>query len=141
MSNYQIIIVDDDTFSNLICSTLIRSVNRNLDVTVFQDPTVALKEIQASFINSNKKVFPIILLDINMPQMDGWEFLDKLEQIEESIINNISVFVISSSVDPKDSERAKNSKLVVDMISKPISKNLILEMLDKVGKRKMIGKI
>jgi len=63
----------------------------------------------------------VILLDINMPVMNGWEFSKKFEEIISHLGKNITLYIMSSSVDTKDITRAKNIPLVTDYLFKPIS--------------------
>ena len=66
------------------------------------------------------KLPDIIFLDLNMPVMDGWEFLNEFIKIKNSLHKKITLYVVSSSIDPRDLERAKSFNLVTDYLIKPI---------------------
>jgi len=85
--------------------------------------------------NAEKKNIPeIIFLDINMPVMDGWEFLDKFTQIENKLDKTITLYVVSSSINPVDIERAKNTNAVKDYLVKPVT----LEDLEAIFSNKVL---
>lgn len=71
----------------------------------------------------------IILLDIHMPIMNGFEFLEKFELFPEHIKNKVKVFMVSSTLDLKDRELAKNSKTVIDLLPKPLNVKVLKEKL------------
>lgn len=62
-----------------------------------------------------------IFLDLNMPQMDGWQFIEELEKLKFDSNIQIKLFVLSSSVNPIDILKAKENSVVIDYLSKPLS--------------------
>lgn len=62
-----------------------------------------------------------IFLDLNMPQMDGWQFIEELEKLKFDSNIQIKLFVLSSSVNPIDMLKAKENSVVIDYLSKPLS--------------------
>lgn len=125
----QFIIIDDDVINNTLCSVLIRRVINNVDIKTFNMPEEGFDYIknQDNF-NENKTV---LFLDINMPGWSGWVFLEHFEKLNKETKNKIKIYMLSSSVDPQDIERAKSHKNVVDFIIKPLTKNKVLEILSK----------
>lgn len=71
----------------------------------------------------------ILLLDLNMPKMNGWQFLENYLKIEPQIEKKISIYLVSSSIWEDDLLRAKRNLLVTDFISKPIFKDKLLQIL------------
>lgn len=71
----------------------------------------------------------ILLLDLNMPGMNGWQFLESYLKIELQIEKKISIYLVSSSIWEDDLRRAKQNLLVTDFISKPIFKDKLLQIL------------
>lgn len=63
----------------------------------------------------------IILLDIKMPEMDGFAFLEEFEKLDKKNSNQIMIFMLSSTLDPKDKTRAENNIFVKKLLSKPLS--------------------
>ena len=99
---------------------------------IFKNGREAINAL-APLLISGKNIPEIILLDINMPIMDGWEFLDEFTQIETHKL--ITIYVVSSSIDPADMNRVDNYKSVTNYIIKPISmeilRQIMLDMDDK----------
>jgi CheY-like chemotaxis protein len=78
--------------------------------------------------NSNsdlKKQPQLIFLDLNMPVMGGWEFLDSFSTSDYSDYNSTKVIILSSTIDPEDLEKSKKYPMVIDFLSKPISKEML----------------
>ena len=67
----------------------------------------------------------LIFLDLNMPVMGGWEFLDIFSSEEYSDYNTIKVVILSSTINPEDLEKSKKYSMVIDFLSKPISKEML----------------
>jgi len=86
-------------------------------------------EYFSKYENSPAQLPDVIFLDVRMPQMDGWQFLESLEDLE--LDKKVVIHMVSSSISPEDTEKARQNKLVKDYIVKPVSKdelNIALEM-------------
>lgn len=70
-----------------------------------------------------------IFLDLNMPQMDGWHFIEELEKLKFDSNTQIKLFVLSSSVNPNDMMKAKQNSAVTDYLSKPLSIETITNII------------
>ncbi len=116
-----IMLVDDDKITNFVNEHYIKKYDPNIKVSSF----MIAREALHALINEEKP--DVIFLDINMPEMDGWEFLN------ECTLLNISskVFMLSSSIDTSDIDRAKEYALVSDFISKPLSVQKLQTALEK----------
>jgi CheY-like chemotaxis protein len=74
-----------------------------------------------------------LFLDINMPTMTGWEFLDEFKELPETIRKKFIIYVLSSSVDSKDLEKASENELVKNYIQKPLRKESLKTLLSGQG--------
>lgn len=74
----------------------------------------------------------IILLDLSMPIMDGWQFLDQFTKLAPKIDKKITIYICSSSISPSDVELAKKNNLVSDYIIKPITKDKLIDLLKNI---------
>ena len=120
----RIILVDDDVITNLI-NTKIITMNTPHKVEAFTNGNEALEQIYNGLDKSADKFPDIIFLDINMPVMDGWEFLEQFEKIPLATRRKCSVFLLTSSIDSEDIEKSKTHQSVCDFISKPLTANKI----------------
>mgnify|MGYP006183227251 CR=1 FL=1 len=95
------LIIDDDRQNNFLTEMALKKSFAAVTVMVFMDPTVALQHIENNFpLPSAERV--TIILDINMPTMSGWEFIEKLKTLPDSITEQFSIYMLSSSIDPTD---------------------------------------
>ena len=123
------IVIDDDSINNLLCSKNIKKNIPDAEVITFTEAEKGLDYIKSNFSKPNMGS-AILFLDINMPIMSGWEFMQQFEKVDTVIKNQISIYILSSSIHQDDKQKAKNHPDVVDYIEKPLSveflKNIIL---------------
>lgn len=89
-------------------------------IIVYANGESALNEL-GSLVQEGKKLPDVILLDLNMPVMDGWVFLDDFVKIPNHNQDHLSLYILSSSINPSDIEKAKNYPIVNKFISKPVT--------------------
>lgn len=120
------IIVDDDSFNNLLCKIVIEKTLGLVNIETFTLPAQALDFILNKYENI---LLPTVLfLDINMPTMTGWEFLEKFEKLSDTIKQQITLYILSSSVDERDKAKADNNKYIKGFLSKPLQEDTILSI-------------
>lgn len=122
------ILVDDEDINNLIGRFTVQMVLGKESLTEsFTRPEAALDRLK-DFTPRSPDVATVLLLDINMPVMTGWEFLERFDNLDQAIKNNICVHILSSSVDERDKERSYANKNVMSFIVKPLTKESVLEI-------------
>lgn len=104
-----VVFVDDDKVQHMINKRILLKVDPSLRLMFFESPTMALEWLSANQAD-------VLLLDINMPEMKGWQVLDELER--RGI--NIQVKMLTSSMDPDDIEESKNYGMVSGFLNKPL---------------------
>jgi len=126
----KILCVDDDPITLMLCKKVIAKANFSDDIESAKDGVEALQFFN-SVIDDDKKSenYPkLVFLDLNMPIMDGWEFLDEFSKNLTASFPMTKIIVLSSSVDPKDINKSKNYPMVLDFLPKPIT----VEMLNNI---------
>lgn len=113
-------IVDDDSVYVFGLQKLISLRGLCKNVFVFQNGFEAVKHIE-SIAFANELLPDVILLDINMPVMDGWQFMDEFIKIEPSMGKKITIYMVSSSIEDDDLKRAKAISQITNYIVKPIT--------------------
>lgn len=113
-------IVDDDKIYQFTMTKTIEATQRFKKILVFSDGEEAFEFLTIN--QRNPESLPdIIFLDINMPYMDGWEFLAEFALLKPKLTKKIIVYMVSSSVSELDINRAKEISDVTDYIVKPIT--------------------
>ncbi|WP_338645493.1 response regulator [Flavobacterium sp. KS-LB2] len=128
MKNKLTYIIDDDKLTVKLMSILISKSKFCEEIHSFNNAQFAIDKLKENW-NETDILPDAILLDLNMPVMDGWQFLD--EFIHLPIKKEISIFIMTSSIDPADIEMAKKYDVIKDYIMKPITANK-LDMLCKL---------
>jgi CheY-like chemotaxis protein len=122
------VVIDDDPVNNALCKMIIKLALGKMDVKTFTLPEKGFQFIKTEYTMNMNGSISIILLDLNMPIMSGWEFLERFEELDEVIKKQVKIYILSSSVDPRDKEQAGKNKHVEDYIVKPLTKEIVLEI-------------
>lgn len=120
----RVFIIDDDTIHQRIAQIMIEKHQLFDEYTSFVEAEKAV-----TFLKENKAIATnlpdVILLDLNMPVIDGWDFLDLYEGFKNEVAKAIRIFIVTSSVDEKDILKAQRYSTVTGFISKPLSPDII----------------
>ena len=120
MSKSSIIcIIDDDSIYRF---TIVRTLEIEKvaeTIITFADGEEAIQFIQEN-LGDQSKLPDVIFLDINMPIMDGWQFLEEYEKIFDTLGKTIIIYLVTSSIDPADMDRAKKISLITRYLTKPL---------------------
>lgn len=120
----QVCIIDDDPFYQMVLKKMLRNYGIETPLR-FEDGMLAMAYF--SNLAPNTPLPDVVLLDLNMPDMDGWEFLDLMSQ--RAGLVGVRLFVVSSSINPEDQVRALSYPLVEDFLVKPITHAKLGEIL------------
>ncbi len=124
----KVMIIDDDEINNFICIKNIKTLNFAEDATYHLRAKEGLEELK-NLAKQNPKELPnVIFLDINMPAMNGWDFLEEYSNFIQGLDHPIHLFILSSSIYRKDLDKAGNHEQVTDYIPKPLNKDKLQEI-------------
>ena len=115
-------VVDDDNTNNLICEFTIRGFDKQARITLHNKPEEALSEIRNTYDEPGRDSSTVLFLDINMPGMTGWEFLDAFNELSEQVKSQFTIYVLTSAIDDF-SEEARLYPIVSGFLSKPLKKS------------------
>jgi CheY-like chemotaxis protein len=125
----KILCVDDDPITLMLCRKVIEKVEFAKEIDTADNGEEAIKyfdTLNEEKINNPTLVYPkLVLLDLNMPVMDGWDFLESFNKKDYQNVFSLTRFiVVSSSIDPYDINKAKTYP-VIGFLSKPITKEML----------------
>jgi CheY-like chemotaxis protein len=122
-----VLLIDDSYIDNLINRKILDNSNYAESITVIDSPNEAFKLIKDSLENGD--ILPeVIFLDLRMPLMNGFEFLKGLLELPDLKPGQIKIYVLTSSLDPKDIKKVKENPLVSKFIGKPLTKQILQEI-------------
>lgn len=123
-----VLIVDDDDIVLFLHEIMVRESGLSANPLIFKNGSTALAYLDEKAGREEKY---LILLDINMPVMNGWQLLERLERSEMK--DQIVVVVVSSSIDINDARRASSHPLVIDYLEKPVTIEVCTKLLSKIN--------
>jgi two-component system chemotaxis response regulator CheY len=127
-----IALVDDDKVFQLTASRTIKAANLTDRILQFENGEEALSFLKENA--ANIETLPdYIFLDINMPFVDGWMFLDDYAELKHNLRKEIRIYMVSSSIDPRDIDRAKRNENVREYVIKPVTREKFAELLTRAA--------
>lgn len=125
-----VLCIDDDPITLLLIKMVITKTTFAKEIITAKSGEEAIQYFENFEVIEAKNYPEVIFLDLNMPVMGGWEFLDNFTQKNLPIVfKNTKVYILSSSIDPLDIEKAKTYPIVIDFISKPITKEKLEKLM------------
>lgn len=122
-----IFLIDDDLIQLKIAGKMIEQVSGIRKIKTFLEAESAL-----NFIRNHKEkpssLPDTILLDLNMPEMNGWDFLEVFEELKQSIEKKIKIYILTSSQDDADMQKSTGYPSVFGYIVKPLTREKITEL-------------
>jgi len=123
-------LIDDDIISNFIAEKALSDEHFADEIVAFQSAEKALEVIKKE---KPDNVPDVIFLDLNMPEMNGWGFLDALEPFKHELRDNCRIYILTSSLDVADTARSKDYDLVYGLLHKPLDHEDVRMVLSDLG--------
>ena len=132
ISRNNIMLVDDDEIFTYIIMKIIEESKLAGQINIFPNGREAMDFLTE--IADNEALLPkVIFLDLNMPYLDGWGFLDEYIRLKPKLCKKINLYVITSSISPFDYEKSKKYSDITDFIIKPLAKEKFIEIIKKIS--------
>lgn len=128
-----ILIIDDYPLNLMVAKMVIKHQGAFDKISTCLQGQTALDTL-VDHAEDKDELPDVILLDLNMPVLDGWQFLNEFEAIKNSLTKRISIFILSSSIDIRDIERSKLFPSVKGYLSKPLTPDMIIDISGFVAK-------
>ncbi len=126
-----ILLIDDDPLFSMLNKRMIRTIDKEAEFYICENGADAIDYLK-NCIAENIKLPDIIFLDLNMPVIDGWEFLKEYDSLRAFVDNRVMIYILSSSISPYDVSRAKEMVYVKDYLPKPVNKATLELVLSTV---------
>jgi CheY-like chemotaxis protein len=125
------IIIDDSRLDCFIAEKIIQNSGTYSSVKSYMEATEAYEAIKSGLIGDDS-ILTIIILDIQMPVMNGFQFVELFEQLPQEIQSKFAIFLFSSSINENDKNRLENYPSIIRFYSKPISKDTVAQMIEQI---------
>lgn len=125
----KVMVIDDSHFDRLIARKVIQ-LSRFAEEVITIDSALGGIYYLNSNMDSPEEIPEIIFLDIRMPTVDGFGFLKEFENSPKLLHEKCKIYMLSSSLDPEDIKRANKCKYVHGFISKPLSKEKLVQLME-----------
>lgn len=122
-----VMLIDDNVDDNFYHERVIKKNNAAHKVVSIESAREAIE-----YLKTEKNLRPdLIFLDINMPGMNGWEFIEEYEKLDERLRGKVVVIMLTTSDNPDDHARAKKMTVLADFKTKPLTKEMLNEIILK----------
>ena len=122
-------LIDDEPVNNFICRRTIEHFDPTIKIVEFEKAKDALEYFKLQSKNKNQQLPDVVFLDLNMPFMDGWSFLEHYKELMPYFNADIELFLLTSSSFEGDLKRARNFPVISHYITKPLT----LTILEKIS--------
>lgn len=125
-----VLLIDDDRPTNFLNQRILSMGNPKSQIMAVSNGYEALDYLSKITIGETSKP-GLIFLDINMPAMNGWEFLEMYAKLDSTITHGTKIFMLSTTSNESDIEKGLTHELVQDFVKKPLSKAVVLDLFTK----------
>jgi len=123
-------LIDDDFLFRLCAKELLKEVRFAKNINLVESASTALEKLKDLNAQNEANSPELIFLDINMPEMSGWDFLDYMVANKTLDFNRTAIYILSSSFDPKDKNKAESYDILSGFLHKPLTTQSITELTE-----------
>ena len=125
----KVLLIDDSDIDNMVNKRVIEKAGLSSDIVVKNSAELAYNYLKDIAIDMQDQVPDVIFLDIRMPEIDGFGFLEMFDSLPEVIHNRVQIVMLSSSIDAEDYKRAMDNKFVKQFLNKPLQKESVINLV------------
>jgi len=126
----KLIFIDDSPLDHFILKRILNKYQLAYEVNCTSNGQEVIEYLEEH--KGDKNSLPdIILLDLYMPEFNGWAFLDKVQHVYPKLVKPLKIYILSSSINPKDMQHTKQYKCVKSFIFKPITKEVLEKLVNE----------
>ena len=120
----KIILIDDDAVTNFLNKEILSFFDAGLSIESFSDPEKSIHYLLSYPVNDvDNKI--LVLLDINMPLISGWDLLNRLEKEKPELFTHLQIHLLTSSIDENDKKRAEEHPRITSILHKPLDEEML----------------
>lgn len=131
----KVICIDDDPIALLLSKLVISKANFASEIITLANGQEAMEYLEKpeTIAENNASGQPLlILLDLNMPVVDGWEFLEQFSLKLYGYYPDAKIILLSSSIDPNDIQKSRRFDMVLDFFPKPLTKEMLADIFQRI---------
>lgn len=131
MKAINVFVIDDDDIYQFTTGVTLKSIPSVKSIKNFYDGAEAMDHI-LEHLNDQSQLPDLVLLDINMPVMDGFQFMEEFIEVLPKLDKEVKVYMVSSSLDSIDMKKAKRIDAITDYLIKPVNSMNLKEIVSKI---------
>jgi len=129
-------IVDDNAVDRYVVEMIIKKTNFASEVLQAESASIAFNYL-FNHCSDVDKLPDLILLDVNMPEINGFEFIEKFQTLPDIVRKHCIIMLLTSSVHPVDIDKASSNNYIAKFINKPLNVSKLMELLDADSLKKI----
>lgn len=133
VQKHNVCLIDDDKIYQFTARKILESTGLAKSILSFYNGSEAIGYLRENQSKEKDQLPDVIFLDINMPVMNGWQFLEEFHKMTQSLKKIITIYVVSSSVDDCDIQKSKAYTSVTDYIVKPINRIKYQQLIERLN--------
>lgn len=124
----KVLLIDDSDIDNLVNRKVVENAALSKSITVKKSAVSAFDWLKETAVSEPENIPDLIFLDIRMPEIDGFGFLDMFNKLPDIIHHKTKIVMLSSSIDAEDYKRAIDNPFVIHFLNKPLNKEAVLKI-------------
>lgn len=126
----KVLLIDDSDIDNMVNKRVIEKAGLSSDIVVKNSAELAYNYLKELTVDAQEQIPDVIFLDIRMPEIDGFGFLEMFDSLPEIIHMQTKIVMLSSSIDAEDYKKAMDNRFVKQFLNKPLQKESVINLVN-----------